>query len=102
MPADFRARNFWSVFAYDSRTRTFIDNGMKGRHLSSKDQLAKNVDGSIDVYIGPTKPKGLESNWIETIPGTEIFIGLRTYGPEPEVLDGSYKMPRFKQIQIPL
>jgi hypothetical protein len=87
MPADFPARSFWSVFGYDSHTRTFIANGMKGRHLSSKDDLVTNSDGSIDVFIGPNAPEGLEANWIETIPGSEIFIGLRTYGPEENVLN---------------
>ena len=96
MPEDFPARNFWSVFAYDSHTRTFIANGTKGRHLSSNDDLVKNSDGSIDIYIGPKKPKGKDSNWIETIPGSEIFIGLRTYGPEESVLKGKYKIPRFE------
>lgn len=96
MPEDFPARDFWAVFAYDSHTRTFIANGMKGRHLSSNDDLMKNSDGSIDIYIGPKKPKGKESNWIETIPGSEIFIGLRTYGPEESVLKGKYKIPRFE------
>jgi hypothetical protein len=99
MPKDFPARNFWSVFAYDSRTRTFIANQLKGRHLSSHDKLMKNSDGSIDIYIGPTFPKGMESNWIETIPGTDIFIGLRTYGPEKAVLEGTYKMPRFELMK---
>ncbi|MCK5480706.1 MAG: DUF1214 domain-containing protein [Gammaproteobacteria bacterium] len=99
IPEDFPARNFWAVFAYDSRTRTFIANGMKGRHLSSNDDLAKNSDGSTDIYIGPSAPKGMESNWIETIPGTDIFIGLRTYGPEKTVLDGAYKIPRFKLVK---
>lgn len=99
MPEDFPARNFWSVFGYDSHTRTFIANGTKGRHLSSNDDLAKNSDGSIDIYIGPKKPKGLESNWIETIPGSEIFIGLRTYGPEESVLSGEYKIPRFELVE---
>jgi hypothetical protein len=99
MPEDFPARNFWSVFAYDSRTRTFIANSMKGRHLSSHDKLVKNSDGSTDIYIGPTIPKGMESNWIETIPGIDIFIGLRTYGPEKAVLDGTYKIPRFKLVK---
>jgi len=98
MPADFPARNFWSVFAYDAHTRTFIANGMKGRHLSSNDELVRNADGSTDIYIGPTAPPGLESNWIETIPGSSIFIGLRTYGPKPEVLNGSYKIPRFEPV----
>ena len=98
MLKDFPARDFWSVFAYDSHTRTFIANGTKGRHLSSNDDLVKNKDGSIDIYIGPKKPTGKESNWIETIPGSEIFIGLRTYGPEESVLKGKYKIPRFEQI----
>ncbi|MBL4796300.1 MAG: DUF1254 domain-containing protein [Oleispira sp.] len=99
MAADFPARNFWSVFAYDSHTRTFINNGTKGRHLSSNDKLVKNKDGSIDIYIGPKEPKGLVSNWIETIPGSEIFIGIRTYGPKESVLKGDYKMPRFTEIK---
>jgi hypothetical protein len=34
MPKDFPARNFWSVFAYDARTRTFIANNTKGRKTS--------------------------------------------------------------------
>jgi hypothetical protein len=96
MPEDFPARNFWSVFAYDSHTRTFIANGTKGRHLSSNDDLVKNSDGSIDIYIGSKKSKGKGSNWIETIPGSEIFIGVRTYGPEESVLKGNYKIPRFE------
>ena len=99
MPGDFPARNFWSVFAYDARTRTFIANGMKGRQLSSLDKLVKNPDGSIDIYIGPAAPKGLESNWIETLPGIDVFMGLRTYGPEKAVLDGTYKIPRFELMQ---
>lgn len=99
MPEDFPARNFWSVFGYDSHTRTFIANGTKGRHLSSNDDLLKNEDGSINIYIGPDAPDGFESNWIETIPGTEIFIGLRTYGPEKSVLEGSYKIPRFELVK---
>jgi hypothetical protein len=99
IPEDFPARNFWAVFAYDSRTRTFIANGTKGRHLSSNDELVKNEDGSTDIHIGPNAPKGKESNWIETIPGSDIFIGLRTYGPEKTVLEGTYKIPRFELVE---
>ncbi len=67
--------------------------------MSSNDDLVKNPDGSIDIYVGPTVPEGFESNWIETIPGSEVFIGLRTYGPEESVLDGTYKMPRFELVR---
>lgn len=102
VPADFPARSFWSDFGYDQETGTFFDNGIKGRHLSSKDDPAKNPDGSIDIFAGPSVPDGFESNWIETIPGSKVFIGLRTYEPEESVLDESYKMPRFELVnQIP-
>ncbi len=97
--ADFPARNFWSVFGYDSHTRIFIGNGAKGRRLSSNDDLKRNPDGSTDIHIGPKCPKGMKSNWIETIPDSEIFIGLRTYGPEKSVLDGACKIPRFELIK---
>ena len=66
--------------------------------MSSNDDLSKNPDGSIDVYIGPDAPEGMESSWIETIPGSSIFIGLRTYGPEESVLTGAYKIPRFELV----
>jgi hypothetical protein len=99
LPAPDAERLSWSAFAYDARTRTFIANSMKGRELSSLDKLVKYPDGSIDIYIGPTAPKGLESNWIETIPGIDVFMGLRTYGPEKAVLDGTYKIPRFELMK---
>jgi hypothetical protein len=71
----------------------------KGRNLSSLDKLVKNPDRSIDIYIGPTAPEGLESNWIETIPGIDVIMGVRTYGPEMALLDGTYKIPRFELMK---
>jgi hypothetical protein len=98
IPKDYPARSFWSVFAYDAGTRTFIANNTKGRNLSSLDKLVKNPDGSTDIYVGPTAPNGLEANWIETLPGIDVIVGLRTYGPEKTLLDGTYKMPHFELI----
>jgi hypothetical protein len=31
--------------------------------------MIKNADGSVDLYYGPTAPKGKEKNWVQTIPG---------------------------------
>ncbi len=47
--------------------------------LSGK--FKKNADGSIDLYFAPKAPKGMETNWLETIPGKGWFIALRMYGP---------------------
>ena len=67
-------------------------------HLSGDVQVEKS-DGFIGLFIGPAVPEGMKSNWIETMPGTDIFIGLRTYGPEDSVLDGTCKTPRFEQVE---
>jgi hypothetical protein len=47
MPKDFPARNFWSVFAYDGRTRTFIANGMKGLRCPRVVRLVVNAPPTI-------------------------------------------------------
>ncbi len=36
---------------------------------SSRHDLVKNADGSVDLYFAPTAPKGFEKNWIPTVPG---------------------------------
>jgi len=38
-------------------------------------------DRSIDIYFAPKPPKGVDKNWIQTIPGKSWFIILRLYGP---------------------
>ena len=43
--------------------------------------LKKSPDGSIDIYFAPKAPKGMEGNWLQTIPGKSWFIALRMYGP---------------------
>jgi hypothetical protein len=93
---------FFSVpihIGYDAHTRTFIANGTKGRHLSSKDKLIVNEDGSKDIFIDPSVPKGFKSNWIETLPGSKIYIGLLTYEPEQSVPNGDYKIPRLDVVE---
>ncbi len=56
------------------------------------DNLVKNKDGSIDLYFGPTKPKGApESNWIQSIEGRDMLTGLRIYGSGVEFFDQTWK-----------
>jgi hypothetical protein len=31
--------------------------------------LRKNADGSVDIYVDPKPPAGMEANWIQTPPG---------------------------------
>ena len=47
-----------------------------------------NADGSITLYFGPEKPKGVsEGNIIKTLPGRGWFVILRFYSPTKGFFD---------------
>jgi len=59
-------RQFWALTVYDRATFAFIDSDSDCTNLSSYDllKMKKNDDGSATLYVGPTAPACLESNWI--------------------------------------
>lgn len=59
----------WSITVYDYETRSMIQTDTNRAAIGSDDEIAMNSDGSVDLYFGPTAPKGKEKNWIKTIPG---------------------------------
>ncbi len=80
---------FWSLTLYNQRG-FFVDNPIS-RYAVRGEQLAKNPDGSIDIYIqqkNPGPPK--ESNWLPTPTSGEFNLMLRTYWPDDAVVDGSW------------
>jgi len=88
--------DFWSVMVYDAETRSMIVNEQIPG-LDSNAKLKTNKDGSVDLYFGPTAPKGLESNWVKTIAGNGFFLYFRAYGPKKEFFDRSWKLSDLKQ-----
>jgi hypothetical protein len=85
------AKNFWSVTLYDTATRAFVDNPQKRADRSSRNDIIKNSDGSVDLYFSPKAPAGKENNWIQTVPGRHWFAYFRLYGPEAAYFDKSWK-----------
>lgn len=82
VPANPPVNDFWSVTLYDSQTRSQLQTSQQFPALDSlSGEFKKNADGSVDIYFGPKAPKGMESNWLETVPGKSFFIGFRMYGP---------------------
>jgi len=79
VPAKAPAEDFWSITAYDSQTRSMIQNRRNDAALSSEDKLKANADGSVDLYFGPTAPAGGDSNWIQTVSGKGFFVWFRAY-----------------------
>ena len=99
VPPDPPAKQFWSLTLYDTRTRSLIDNPQRvGDKSSRMPDLAKNADGSVDLYMGPTAPKGREKNWIPTIPGKAWFAYFRLYAPTEAYLDASWKLPDIEPV----
>src|SRR4029450_12426603 len=47
--------------------------------------------GSVDLYFGPTPPPGKHEQWVQTAPGTGLFLYFRIYGPDSPALDGTWK-----------
>jgi hypothetical protein len=99
VPANPPAKQFWSIAVYSWDTRTLIDNPQKRAGQSSRQDLVKNKDGSVDLYYGPTAPKGKEKNWVQTIPGQGWWVYLRFYAPTKAYFDKSWSMGDFEKIK---
>jgi hypothetical protein len=84
---------------YDVDTRSLIINEQKIADRSSRMNLEKNADGSVDIYCGPTAPAGFESNWIPTVAGKSWFAYFRLYEPTETYFDKSWPLGDFEKIK---
>jgi hypothetical protein len=93
IPAEVPAKDFWSLVAYDTQTRSMLqtDQPYPSKNNERNKDLEKNKDGSIDIYFGPTAPEGREANWIQTVPGKAWFTCLRLYGPLEAWFDQTWR-----------
>lgn len=98
VPPDAPVAQFWSFTVYDNETRCFVDTGLQPDR-SSRDDIVKNADGSVDLYFGPRAPKGKPaSNWIRTIPGRGWFTYFRLYGPTQPYFDRTWVLPDVEEM----
>jgi hypothetical protein len=99
VPADVPAKQFWSVVAYDAESRSMIQvqPPITGRD-SYQQSLARNDDGSVDLYFGPSEPDGHHDNWIPTKPGVGFFLYFRWYGPLEHYYDNTWVLPDVDEL----
>jgi hypothetical protein len=99
IPPNAPVAQFWSFTIYDNESRCFVDTGVQPDR-SSRDNIVKNADGSVDLYFGPTAPAGKpETNWIKTIPGKGWFTYFRLYGPTQPYFDRSWVLPDVEALK---
>ena len=78
----------------------FFDTPEQRADRSSRQDLVKNDDGSVDLYFGPTAPSGKpEANWIPTVPGKGWFAYLRLETwPLERYLNASWPLPDIEPV----
>jgi hypothetical protein len=100
IPPNPPAKQFWSVTVYDVDTRCLIRNKEQIADRSSRQpDLVKNADGSVDLYFGPSAPKGYETNWIPTVPGKAWFAYFRFYAPLEPYFDRTWPLPDIEKLK---
>jgi hypothetical protein len=100
VPANPPVTQFWSVIVYQLGNPMVGQRGPKVGDVSSRDPaVVKNADGSVDVYVAPTAPKGFENNWVQTKPGEAWSSVLRFYGFTKKLFDNSWRVPDFEKLK---
>jgi hypothetical protein len=92
VPPNVPIRQYWSMTTYDRQTHAFIRDVSATSRSSQTPGLRTNRDGSVDLMLGPTAPKGWERNWLPTDPNRRYELMARFYGPEPALFDQSWKL----------
>jgi hypothetical protein len=82
---------FWSLTITDI-VGYMVSNPTGRSSFNDRSNLAKNADGSIDIYLQHEIPTGHEQNWLPT-PAGRFKLTLRAYLPGAAILDGTYRVP---------
>ena len=92
LPADFPyfqviSPGFWSVTMYDLNTNFTVENPINRYTLGSDNDLKKNDDGSITIYLQKDSPgKDKEPNWLPA-PAGPFYMAMRNYAPTKAAFD---------------
>jgi Protein of unknown function (DUF1214) len=69
VPANPPVVRFWSFTLYGNITRGPVVTDQGAAAVSSRQNLAANTDGSVDLYFGPAEAGAQAQNWVKVIPG---------------------------------
>jgi hypothetical protein len=101
IPLPVPAKLFWSVTVYDAQTRSQVQTDRDQAALRSLFELKDAGQGRrVDLYFGPSAPRGQETRWIQTVPGRGWFVYLRLYAPAANAFDGQWKPGDFERVAV--
>lgn len=94
------AEGFWSLTMYDEGY-FFVDNPLNRYTLSQRDNLTRNPDGSVDLYLQHDNPgPQQQTNWLPA-PAGAFNLMLRLYWPKqnpPSIIDGTWQPPAVTKL----
>nr|WP_246091654.1 DUF1254 domain-containing protein [Rhizobium smilacinae] len=99
VPANVPIEQYWSLTAYDRKTHALIKNMPRASRSSQIPELVKNVDGSVDLYLGPKAPKGKDANWIPTDPNRGFELMFRLYAPTKALFDKTWVLSDVERVR---
>jgi hypothetical protein len=103
VPADVPTAQFWAVDLYSATTRRHYENGLgTARSVavnSRMEDLKRNADGSVDIYIGAKAPAGFENNYLKTVGTDGWFPIFRLYAPLQPFFDKTFKLPDLEVVE---
>lgn len=88
---------FWSLSMTETNDK-MVSNSINRYSVSDHSGLAKNADGSVDIYIQNMSPAGHETNWLPA-PSDNFKLWLRAYLPGQAILNGSYQVPPVTEVK---
>lgn len=98
VPANPPVEQYWSVTLYDRDRHTLIRDVSRASRSSQIPELAKNADGSIDIFFGPAAPAGKEANWVPTDPKRGFEAMFRAYAPTQALFDKKWVLNDIELI----
>jgi hypothetical protein len=93
LPPDAPAALFWAVTLYNITDGTMVETPQLMPSINSLNEaVAKNADGSIDLWFGPSQPADApDTNFIQTVDGRNFIATVRLYGTGAEFFDQTWK-----------
>ncbi len=94
------AEGFWSITMYNAKL-FFVANPINRYSISARQDLKRNADGSVDLYVQHESPGAdKEANWLPA-PAGRFVLMMRLYWPDesdPSILDGTWMIPAVRKI----
>jgi hypothetical protein len=100
VPPNVPVEQYWSLTAYDRDTHALIKNVDRAGCASNSNDVKKNADGSVDLYLGPRAPASQEANWIPTDPARRFELMFRLYGPRKELFEKTWALPDVENLSV--